>query len=109
MEECYLQHIGNLCEALKKTNATMDSQAALMEEHVEILNAHERRIDALEKLYGAQLVWKIDGYADKLSESKSGKKTTIFSAPFLTSRHGYRMALSACLYGDGKGQWWEYS
>ncbi len=60
-------------------------------------------MDSLEKLYGAQLVWKIDSYAEKFEEAKSGKKITIYSPPFLTSRHGYKMALSACLNGDGKG------
>lgn len=93
------------------------------------------RCDALEKLYGAQLLWKIDNYMQKFNEAKAGSKTTIFrcssiclsiylsvclsaclslisiyrfylsicSPPFLTGRHGYKMALSACLFGDGKG------
>ena len=62
------------------------------------------QVEALEKLYGSQLIWKIDNYAEKLYEAKAGKKPTIYSPPFLTSRHGYKMALSACLYGDGKGK-----
>lgn len=41
---------------------------------------------------------------EKLNESKTGKKTTIFSSPFLTSRHGFKMALSTALYGDGKAK-----
>ena len=61
------------------------------------------QVEALEKLYGSQLIWKIDNYEEKLQEGKTGKKTTIYSPPFLTSRHGYKLALSACLYGDGKG------
>lgn len=61
------------------------------------------RTDALEKLYGAQLLWKIDNYQQKYNEAKAGSKPTIFSAPFMTGRHGYKMALSACLFGDGKG------
>lgn len=36
-------------------------------------------------------------------DCKTGKKPTIFSPAFLTSRHGYKLALSACLFGDGKG------
>ena len=62
------------------------------------------QVENLEKLYGAQLIWKIDNYAEKLQDAKSGKKTTIYSPPFLTSRHGYKMALSLCLYGDGKSK-----
>ena len=60
------------------------------------------KVENLEKLYGSQLIWKIDNYKEKLSEAKSGKKTTIYSPPFLTSRHGYKMAVSLCPYGDGK-------
>lgn len=63
-----------------------------------------KRVDGLEKLYGSQLIWKIDNYAAKLEEAKAGKKPTIFSPPFLTSRHGYKLAMSCCLYGDGKGK-----
>ncbi len=61
------------------------------------------RTDALEKLYGAQLLWKVDNYQQKFNEAKAGSRPTIFSPPFLTGRHGYKMALSACLFGDGKG------
>lgn len=61
------------------------------------------KTEALEKLYGAQLLWKIDNYTQKFNEAKAGAKTTVFSPPFLTGRHGYKMAMSACLYGDGKG------
>lgn len=63
-----------------------------------------RRVEGLEKLYGSQLIWKIDNYSSKLEEAKAGKKPTIFSPPFLTSRHGYKLAMSCCLYGDGKGK-----
>lgn len=61
------------------------------------------KTDCLEKLYGAQLLWKIDNYQQKFNEAKAGSKSTIYSPPFLTGRHGYKMAMSACLYGDGKG------
>jgi len=63
----------------------------------------EQKVSGLEKLYGCQLVWKIEQWHDKVHEAKLGRKATIFSPPFLTSRHGYKMALSLCPYGDGKG------
>ena len=64
----------------------------------------ERKVDTLEKLYGCQLVWRIEKWEDKMSEAKLGRKPTIFSPPFLTTRHGYRMAMSLCPYGDGRGR-----
>lgn len=69
-----------------------------------IVEKSVRRVEGLEKLYGSQLIWKIDNYSAKLEEAKAGKKPTIFSPPFLTSRHGYKLAMSCCLYGDGKGE-----
>lgn len=41
---------------------------------------------------------------EKFNDCKTGKKPTIFSPAFLTSRHGYKLALSASLFGDGKGR-----
>ena len=63
-----------------------------------------QKVRDLEKLYGSQLVWKIDKYAERMQEAKQGKKVTIFSPPFLTSRHGYKLSVSVCLNGDGKGK-----
>lgn len=63
-----------------------------------------RKVNALEKHYGAQFIWKIDHYTEHLQDARTNKKTTLFSPPFLTSRHGYRLALSICLCGDGKGK-----
>ena len=39
-----------------------------------------------------------------MKEAKSGNVTTLFSPPFHTSKHGYRMCASLCLNGDGKGK-----
>ena len=70
----------------------------------ESLNKTVQKVHDLEKLYGSQLVWKIDRYAERMQEAKTGKKITIFSPPFMTSRHGYKLAVSLCLNGDGKGK-----
>lgn len=70
---------------------------------IEKLAKVENRLESLEKLYGAQCVWRLDNFAARREEAQAGKKTTIFSPPFLTHRHGYKMVVSACLNGDGKG------
>ncbi|VDO85920.1 unnamed protein product, partial [Schistosoma margrebowiei] len=72
--------------------------------YAEIRNSLEsqiKRITALEQCFGAPFLWKIDSYAEKLNNAKSGKQTAIFSSPFYTHRYGYRMALSVSLYGNG--------
>ena len=90
--------------SLQVLKETLDLHGRAMEKHALRLSTMEKKVEGLEKLYGSQLVWKIDNYEEKFQDAKSGKKATIYSPPFLTSRHGYKMALSACLYGDGKGR-----
>uniref|UniRef100_A0A1I8FJ31 TRAF-type domain-containing protein n=1 Tax=Macrostomum lignano TaxID=282301 RepID=A0A1I8FJ31_9PLAT len=68
----------------------------------------ERRIACLEKLYGPQLVWRIDSYQERLAEAKSGKKTTLFSPPFLTHRYGYKLILSTCFIRRWSGLYLQY-
>lgn len=50
------------------------------------------------------LIWRIDEFQRKMKEAKSGTNTTLFSPPFNTSKHGYRLCGSLCLNGDGKGK-----
>ncbi len=97
-------HLDFVNKAVITYKRTLDIQGQTLTAHTERLAEVETRVEALEKLYGAQFVWKIDNYADKFDDSKNGRKSTIYSPPFLTSRHGYRVVMSACLYGDGKGK-----
>uniref|UniRef100_A0A1I8FGF3 TRAF-type domain-containing protein n=1 Tax=Macrostomum lignano TaxID=282301 RepID=A0A1I8FGF3_9PLAT len=63
------------------------------------LAALNARIACLEKLYGPQLVWRIDSYQERLAEAKSGQEDySLFSPPFLTHRTAYKLILSTCLY-----------
>lgn len=68
------------------------------------LKSFSLQIDALEKLYGAQYIWRIDNYRKRFEEAHSNKKPMIFSPPFLSGRHGYKMTVSAALFGDGPGR-----
>ena len=47
-------------------------------------------------------------YAEKMEAAVKGRKTTIYSPPFYTSRHGYKMIASTCLNGDGKCKYTQY-
>ncbi|CAF4757813.1 unnamed protein product, partial [Rotaria magnacalcarata] len=42
---------------------------------------------------------------EKFQEAHTNKKPTLYSPRFLTSRHGYFLGLSICLFGDGKGKY----
>ena len=58
----------------------------------------------LNKLHGYQMLWKIDNYAKKMQEAEEGISIAIESPIFWLSRDGYRIQMSACLNGDGKGK-----
>lgn len=62
------------------------------------------QIDALEKLYGAQFVWRIDNYRKRFEDAKTNVKPMLFSPPFLSGRYGYKMVVSVALFGDGPGK-----
>ncbi|XP_033102352.1 TNF receptor-associated factor 4-like [Anneissia japonica] len=98
------KHVTMVGATIVKHQATLDKQVELMDIHKETLGQCMQKVRDLEKLYGSQLVWKVDRYAERMQDAKTGKKITIFSPPFLTSRHGYKMAVSLCLNGDGKAK-----
>ena len=50
------------------------------------------------------LIWKVDEVEKRVEEAKSGKILSLYSPPFFTSLHGYRMCLRLYLNGDGQGK-----
>ncbi|VDN57219.1 unnamed protein product [Dracunculus medinensis] len=91
----------------RNTSMLLFNMETIMEMLVCKMDALQRRTATLEKLYGPQTIWRIDNVKQKQNEARSGAKTMIFSPPFITGRHGYKMFLSASLYGDGpiRGQY----
>ncbi|XP_065896475.1 TNF receptor-associated factor 2-like [Dysidea avara] len=54
--------------------------------------------------YNGRYIWKIPEVARRSREAREGKTLSLYSAPFYTSRHGYRMCLRLYLNGDGTGK-----
>ena len=54
--------------------------------------------------YNGKYIWKIPEVARRWKEAKESKTLSLYSAPFYTSRHGYRMCLRLYLNGDGTGK-----
>lgn len=54
--------------------------------------------------YNGKYIWKIPEVARRHREAIEGKTLSLYSAPFYTSRHGYRMCLRLYLNGDGTGK-----
>ena len=50
------------------------------------------------------LIWKVNEVEKRIEEAKTGKILSLYSPPFFTSLHGYRMCLRLCLNGNGQGK-----
>ncbi|CAJ0576160.1 unnamed protein product, partial [Mesorhabditis spiculigera] len=99
-----IRHLTYLCDGVVELKMLLAHMQVQMETMTGAMQELQLKGDLLEKLYGAQLVWRIDNFRQKLNEAKSGAKSTIFSTPFMSGRHGYKMICSVCPYGDGPGK-----
>ena len=65
----------------------------------------ELRLQLLERAtYNGILLWKIDDFARRKREAVDGVTLSLYSTPFYTSRHGYKMCARIYLNGDGLGK-----
>ena len=54
--------------------------------------------------YNGVFVWKIPEVQRCRHEAKIGRTVSLYSAPFYTSRHGYKVCLRLYMNGDGSGK-----
>ena len=54
--------------------------------------------------YNGAFIWKIPEIQRRRHEAKIGKTVSLYSAPFYTSRHGYKVCLRLYMDGDGSGK-----
>ena len=54
--------------------------------------------------YNGTFIWKIPEVKRRRDDARLGKTMSLFSAPFYTSRYGYKMRLKLYMNGDGAGK-----
>lgn len=54
--------------------------------------------------YNGTFIWKIPEVTRRTKEAVSGKIISLYSAPFYTSRFGYKLCLRVYMDGDGSGK-----
>ncbi|CAD5205439.1 unnamed protein product [Bursaphelenchus okinawaensis] len=96
-----INHLGYLCDGATELQILLTQVHLNMDRTNRNVTVLQSRVDALEKLYGSQYIWRIDDYSKRLKDAKSNSKPVIYSPPFLSGRHGYKLMMSAALYGDG--------
>ena len=70
-----------------------------------ILNEVGLKVDILAvRSINGILIWKVNEVEKRIEEARTGKILSLYSPPFFTSLHGYRMCLRLYLDGDGQGK-----
>ncbi len=54
--------------------------------------------------YDGTFIWNIPEVTRRRQEARTGKTVSLYSAPFYTSRHGYKLCLRFYMNGDGTGK-----
>ena len=95
------QHKGTIAHM----NTTVDHISQVIPRYESILEEMNLKIEILEvKSTSGTYVWKINELSRRSREARIGKTVSLYSPPFYTSPHGYRLCLRAYLYGDGTGK-----
>lgn len=105
------QHLGFLLEENRKLESLKSASEVLktLEPTVKELEENYKELDLLVhtmqvSTYDGTFIWKIPEVERRIDDAKSGKTVSLYSAPFYTSRHGYKMCLRLYMDGDGSGK-----
>uniref|UniRef100_A0A5K3EX78 TNF receptor-associated factor n=1 Tax=Mesocestoides corti TaxID=53468 RepID=A0A5K3EX78_MESCO len=93
-------HMLLLREAFQALHNVIDLQAQAVRESQATIKKLQLKLQRNESYFEPSFIWRIDGYREKVEEAQQGRKTTLFSSPFYSHRHGYRVCLSLCPYGE---------
>ena len=91
-----ISKIQPLAYSVSKISSNVQSLKANFDEMSQTLQATS---------YNGEYIWKIPDIRRRRQDARTGRIVSLYSAPFYTSRHGYKMCLRVYLNGDGTG--WE--
>ncbi len=95
------QHKGTIAHM----NTSVEQFSRTMPQFESLLEELNLKLEILEvKTTTGIYVWKINDLARRHREARIGKTASLYSPPFYTSPHGYRLCLRAYLNGDGSGK-----
>lgn len=96
--EQYKGIIAQISKTVANENSSIPRYGTMLEEmnlKIEILE-----VKSCTGIY----IWKINDLRRRLRDAKDGRTISLYSPPFYTSTHGYRLCLRAYLNGDGDGK-----
>ena len=90
---------------LFKISENLQSVQASLTQHAVIIDEMRLRQDVLDvKTTNGSFTWKIPDIRRRYRDALDGRTISLYSPPFYTSPHGYRMCIRAYLNGDGIGK-----
>ena len=91
--------------SLRQLNTSVEHFTQTFPRMETILEELNLKIEILEvKSTSGVYIWKVNDLARRAREARIGRTVSLYSPPFYTSPHGYRLCLRAYLFGDGSGK-----
>lgn len=90
---------------LRQLNTSVEHFTQTFPRMETILEELNLKIEILEvKSTSGVYIWKVNDLTRRAREARIGRTVSLYSPPFYTSPHGYRLCLRAYLFGDGSGK-----
>ena len=90
---------------LLKMSENLQSVQQSLTQHAVVIDEVRLRQDVLDvKTTNGVFVWKIPDIRRRFRDAMEGRTISLYSPPFYTSPHGYRMCVRTYLNGDGIGK-----
>ena len=90
---------------VSQAHATLDHVSQSIPRYDSMLEELNLKIEILEvKSTSGVYIWKVNDLARRCREARTGRTVSLYSPPFYTSVHGYRLCLRVYLFGDGPGK-----
>ncbi|KAM7539081.1 hypothetical protein Aperf_G00000057470 [Anoplocephala perfoliata] len=100
LNEEKVMHIILLRDAVQALHSLLELQVQAVRENQTTVKKLQMKLQRCEAFFEPSFIWRVDGYKEKFEEAQQGRKTTLFSSPFYSHRHGYRVCLSICPNGE---------
>ena len=109
MQGMHNRSASSTMQQLEDTIVLLNSRVAKLKEKTRYLNTklkqHNFRLSLIENSnHGGTIIWKITQFSQKKADAENGRSTSLFSLPFYSGRHGYKMYLCLYIMGGGTGK-----
>ncbi|CAJ0963775.1 unnamed protein product, partial [Mesorhabditis belari] len=95
-------HLAQLCDKTISFRAKAMESMTNSTGNIDLAARLSIKSQAIVMKFSSQLVWRIDNYRKHFETAKKGRIPVIYSPPFHSHRHGYKMCAVLAPFGEGK-------